>query len=166
MAPCLPDREPGPRSPHCTPGLASQPQEVRLLGTGSLQGAGFWNECGKGGLGAGDPACPWSHNPLSPSTLRVPGLTPETPFGLPVFPAGGSQAYILSLSPHPHPVLAHRLPLPAGSRPSGCQRGQSWRALRCCWGQGFGPGRRGEGAGRMCLPLAVPGGASRAAGAG
>lgn len=110
-----------------------------------------------GGLGAGDPACHHSHNPLSPSCLRVPGLTPETPFGLPVFPAGGSQAYILSRQPPPPPVLAPVPLLPVGSQQSGCPRGQSSGPSRCCWFQEFGPGRRGEGAGRMSLMLAVPG---------
>lgn len=42
-----------------------------------------------------------SHSPVNPSCLRVPGLTLETQFGLPVCPAGGSQAYIRSHHPTP-----------------------------------------------------------------
>lgn len=108
----------------------------------------FMGWCGKGGLGTGDPACHDSHSPINPSCLRVPGLTLETQFGLPVCPAGGSQAYIRSH--HPTPTS----PGPEARWPS-----------RYCWCQELGPGRQGKGW-RMCLPLAVPGVESRARQAG
>ena len=130
---CRPDCKPGSHSTASLTLPASvRATEAQADGTGPPQGAGLWNECRNGGLGSGDPACHCSHNPLSPSCLRVPGLTPETPFGLPVFPAGGSQAYILSHQPPPPPppVLAHMPLLPVGSQQSGCQRGQSSRALQ------------------------------------
>lgn len=88
---------------HCLPVFQPRGRDCWDRGTRPLQGTSLWNECEKGGWGAGDPACHCSHNPLNPSCLRVPGLTPETPFGLPVFPAGGSQAYILSHQPPPPP---------------------------------------------------------------
>lgn len=103
------------------------------------QGAGLWAECGKGGLGAGDPAHHHSHNPLSPSCLRVPGLTPETPSGLPVFPAGGSQAYILSRQPPPPPR-------PGPQAPASCRVMAGWMST---WAELEGPpdaaGARGLG---------------------
>lgn len=101
MALCLPDCKFSSHStvPHC---YGPNPR-VRLPCRGPPQRAGLRNGLGKGGLVARDPACPCSHNPLSPCCLRVPGLTPETPFGLPVSLAGGSQAHILSHHPPPPP---------------------------------------------------------------
>lgn len=94
------------------------------------QGAGLWNECGKGGLGAGDPACHCSHNPLIPSCLRVPGLTPETHLAFLTSLQEDHRHISCLVSPHPHPILAHMPLLPVGSWQSGCQRGQSLRALQ------------------------------------
>lgn len=59
-----------------------------------------------------------SDNPVSPSCLKVPGLTLETQFGLPVCPAEGSQAYILSH--HPTPTSP------------GPQAPASWRVMAVC----------------------------------
>lgn len=147
LAPCLSDCKP---SSHCPASLAlpaSVPTpEGEAAGAGSPQGAGLWNECGKGGLGAGDPAGHWSHNPLSPSGLRVPGLTPETPFGLPVFPAGGSQAHILSRQSPPPPG-------PGPHAPASCRVRAVWMST---WAELEGPpgaagarglGQAGEGRG-------------------
>lgn len=85
---------------------------------------------GKEAWGQGT-ACHCPHNPLSPSGRRVPGLTPATPFGLPVFPAGGSAACILPVSPTP------TLAWPGPHAPASCRvlavwmsSRQSWRALQ------------------------------------
>lgn len=164
MVPCLPDCKPSSHSPASLT-LPARVPEGEAAGTGPPQGAGLWNECGNGGLGAGDPACHCSPNPLSPSCLRVPGLTPETPFGLPVFPAGGSQAHILSRQPLPPPC-------PGPHAPASCRVMAVWMST---WAELEGPpgaagakslGQASEvrGLGRMSLTLAVPGGESGSAG--
>lgn len=129
----------------CAPG--SQPwarvQCYSRAGITPSQGEGLWDGCGKGGLGAEDPVRHCFHNPVSPSCLRVPGLTLETQFGLPVCPAGGSQAYILSHHPTP---TSPGPQAPASWRVMAvCM--STWRARwlpRCCWCQNLGPGRHGK----------------------
>jgi hypothetical protein len=144
------------------------PMHARMHGQGycrqqNLSRESLWSGCEKGGLRAGDPACHCFHcpvGPVSPSCPRVPGLTLETQFGLPVCPAGDHRHTSCLITPPPL-ALAHKPLLPGGSWLSACQRRQrsSW-LLRCCRCQELGPGRQGKGW-RMCLPLAVPGGESR-----
>lgn len=69
----------------------------------NVSGEGLWRGCEKGGLRSGDPACHCSHRagPLSPSCLRVPGLTLETQFGFPVCPAGDHRHTSCPITPPP-----------------------------------------------------------------
>lgn len=70
------------------------------VGIAPSQREGLCDGVGKEDLGQGILPVN-SHSPINPSCLRVPGLTLETQFGLPVCPAGGSQAYIRSHHPTP-----------------------------------------------------------------
>lgn len=98
----------------------------------------------KGDFRAGDPACHCSYSPESPSCLRVPGLTLETRFGLPVCPAGDHR-HTSGLITQPPLALAHKPLLPGRSWLSACQRNRARWLLGCCWCRELGLGRQGKG---------------------
>lgn len=123
--------------------FSCNPMHARMHGQGysrhlNLSGEGLWSGGEKEGLRAGDPACHSSHGPVSPSCLRVPGLTLETQFGLPVCPAGDYRHTSCLFTPPPL-ALVHKPLLPGGSWLSTCQRRRSSWLPRCCWCQELGP---------------------------
>lgn len=117
-----------------------------------------------GGRGPCLPLVSQSPKPFYPEGARTDTRNPIRPSCLPCGRITG--IHPVSQSPPP--------PCPGPQAPASCRVTAIWMSTwaelegppGAAGARGLGQARRGEGAGRMCPPLAVPGGASRAAGGG
>lgn len=134
--------------PARVPTLATAAEGIRLS-----QREGLWDGCGKGGLGAGDPAChrcSQSWKPSWPEGARADTRDLAWPSCLPCRRITGIHPVS---SPHPHSPRPRSPCFLEGHGHLHVNVDRARSPSRCCWCQELGPGRQGRGGRCVCLWL-------------